>query len=103
MAFTYYNEEFKRIFRVIGYYRKFIPDYGQVSYLLTQLTKKDSFIWTPETIAAFHKPKALMLSPRVLTLLDFSKTFIIKSDAFGKALELFYNKRACQLLLQVRH
>ncbi|KAI5335345.1 hypothetical protein L3X38_025478 [Prunus dulcis] len=66
-----------------GYYRKFIPHYGRESFPLTQLMKNDGFLWMPEAIAAFHKLKELMLSPRVLALLDFTKPFIIESDASG--------------------
>ncbi|CAL2271884.1 unnamed protein product [Prunus armeniaca] len=66
-----------------GYYRKFIPHYGRESFPLTQLTKNDGFLWTPEATTAFHKLKELMLSPRVLALPDFTKPFIIESDASG--------------------
>ncbi|BBH02927.1 transposable element gene [Prunus dulcis] len=69
-----------------GYYRKFIPHYGRESFPLTQLTKKDGFLWTPEATAAFHKLKELMLSPRVLALPDFTKPFIIESDASGSGI-----------------
>ncbi|KAI5343165.1 hypothetical protein L3X38_011041 [Prunus dulcis] len=69
-----------------GYYRKFIPHYGKESFPLTQLTKKDGFLWTPEATAAFHKLKELMLSPRVLALPDFTKPFIIESDASGSGI-----------------
>ncbi|VVA37581.1 PREDICTED: Retrovirus-related Pol poly from transposon, partial [Prunus dulcis] len=68
------------------YYRKFIPHYGRESFPLTQLTKKDGFLWTPEATAAFHKLKELMLSPRVLALPDFTKPFIIESDASGSGI-----------------
>ncbi|CAL8161244.1 unnamed protein product [Prunus armeniaca] len=69
-----------------GYYRKFIPHYGRESFPLTQLTKKDGFLWTPEATTAFHKLKELMLSPKFLALLDFTKPFIIESDAFGSSI-----------------
>ncbi|XP_020415503.1 uncharacterized protein LOC109948019 [Prunus persica] len=69
-----------------GYYRKFIPHYDRKSFPLTQLTKKDGFLWTPEATTAFHKLKELMLSPRVLTLPDFTKPFIIESNASGSGI-----------------
>ncbi|KAI5328390.1 hypothetical protein L3X38_027787 [Prunus dulcis] len=43
-----------------GYFQKFIPHYGRESFPLTQLTKKDGFLWTLEATAAFHKLKELM-------------------------------------------
>ncbi|CAL8175631.1 unnamed protein product [Prunus armeniaca] len=69
-----------------GYYRKFIPHYGRESFPLAQLTKKDGFVWTPEATAAFHKLKELMLSPRVLSLPNFTKPFIIESNASGSGI-----------------
>ncbi|BBH02412.1 hypothetical protein Prudu_012958 [Prunus dulcis] len=35
---------------------------------LTMLMKNDGFLWMPEAIAAFHKLKELMLSPKFLGL-----------------------------------
>ena len=66
-----------------GYYRKFIPHYGSICSPLTQLTKKDGFHWSPAATVAFQNLKNAMLSPTVLALPDFSKPFIIESDASG--------------------
>ncbi|TQD70994.1 hypothetical protein C1H46_043477 [Malus baccata] len=66
-----------------GYYRKFIPQFGRISAPLTQLTKKDGFKWSPAATAAFQELKNAMLSPQVLALPDFSKPFVIESDASG--------------------
>lgn len=66
-----------------GYYRKFIPQFGKIITHLIVLTKKDNFQWTNAAITAFYTLKAAMLSPMVLALLDFSKAFIIETDASG--------------------
>ncbi|TQD70724.1 hypothetical protein C1H46_043741 [Malus baccata] len=66
-----------------GYYRKFIPQFGRISAPLTQLTKKDGFKWSPAATAAFQELKNAMLSPQVLALPNFSKPFVIESDASG--------------------
>ena len=64
-----------------GYYRKFIPGYGRICGLLTCLTNKDAFHWNSEATVAFNKLNEVMLSPTVLALPDFSKTFVIEIDA----------------------
>ena len=66
-----------------GYYRKFIPQFGKIIGLLAALTKKDNFKWTTKATAAFNTLKEAMLSPQVLALPDFSKPFVIESDASG--------------------
>ncbi|KAM2890621.1 hypothetical protein COP2_009025 [Malus domestica] len=62
---------------------KFIPYFGKIIGPLTTLTKKDSFKWSDEATKAFHTLKEAILSPQVLALPNFSKPFIIESDASG--------------------
>ena len=45
------------------------------------LLKKDQFKWTIEAEVAFQKLKEVMTSPSVLTLPDYSKEFVIETDA----------------------
>lgn len=68
-----------------GYYRKFVKNFGIISKPLTTVLKKgEMFVWTEWHEEAFQALKeALILTP-VLALLDFSKTFVLETDASEK-------------------
>ena len=46
------------------------------------MLKKYAFQWNPKSDVAFEKLKLAMTKASVLLLLDFSKTFVVKCDAF---------------------
>lgn len=65
-----------------GYYRRFIQNYGVISRPLTQLLKKGvQFQWTPQAQEAFQLLKKTLVQAPVLRIPDFSKQFIIETDA----------------------
>lgn len=53
---------------------------------LTTLLKKNSFNWSNKASKAFAALKTTMVTPPILGLLDFSKLFVVKCDAFGNGL-----------------
>lgn len=69
-----------------GYYRKFIQGYGQISKPLTDMLKKGGFIWTKQSEDAYERLKTAMVSSPVLALPDFSRPFIVETDASSTGL-----------------
>lgn len=68
-----------------SYYRKFIKDYGKEARPLTELTK-DELQWSDKVKAAFDLLKEKMTIALVLALPNFTKEFVIESDASGLGL-----------------
>jgi len=79
----------------IDYYRKFVKDYGKIPTPLTMLLKKNAFQWSPQAKASFLKLKDAMCTTSVLVMPNFSKTFVIETNAFGV--------RIREALMQERH
>ena len=66
-----------------GYYRKFIPNYAQITAPLTDLNRKNSAAhvkWMSECSEAFKAIKQLCSAP-VLQSPDFTREFALQTDA----------------------
>lgn len=70
-----------------GYYRRFIKSYGIISRPVTNMLKKNAFLWTKESEEAFKTLKKALCSTPILVLLDFNKPFIVEADACYKGME----------------
>ena len=60
-------KEVKQFLELVGYYRKFIPRFADISRVLTHLTKKDvEFKWTPECENCFQILKEFLQQAPIL-------------------------------------
>ena len=75
-------DEVRRFVAFCNYYRKFIENFAQIAYPLNQLLKKNvEFIWTQECLNAFNTLRNCLISPKILQYPDFTKQFILTTDA----------------------
>ena len=66
-----------------SYYRRFIANLSKVTRPLHTLNKKVvSFVWTPECELAFKNLKALLTGAPVLAYPDFTRVFLLETDAW---------------------
>ena len=71
---------------LVGWYRRFIPNFSSRAVPLSDLTRKTSpnkVVWTAECEAAFHDLKESMCREPVLRSPDFSLPFTVQTDASG--------------------
>ena len=79
-----------------GYYRKFIPNYAETAAPLTDLTKKNapnSVNWTQSCQTAFEQLKRLLCSTPILSSPDFTRRFILQTDASDIAIGAVLSQR----------
>lgn len=80
--------EIKRFLGLVGYYRKFIPDFARITKPMTQCLKKGSKITynNANYIDCFEKCKSLLTNDPILQYPDFTKDFILTTDASNFAI-----------------
>lgn len=69
-----------------GYYRKFIKGYALISRPLNDLLKKGAFKWNESAKHAFLTLKHALISAPVLAIPNFSKIFVVETDASQKGI-----------------
>lgn len=76
------TDDVRRFVAFCNYYRRFIPYFSdKAAPLNALLAKKAIFNWSEECQNAFKTLKDELLSPRILQFPDFTKPFILSTDA----------------------
>ena len=82
-----HHKKMKGILGLAGYYRRFLPNCSKIAKPLTNLLKNNTpFIWHANTDETFNTLKQLLTSQPLLQYPDFSKPFILSTDASNEAL-----------------
>lgn len=80
-------KEIKMFCGLASYYRRFIPKFSHVAKPLYNLVKKEvTFKWEDEQERAFQTLKNVLTSEQILQYPDFSKLFLLTTDASQLAL-----------------
>ena len=75
-------KEVKQFLRLVGYYRKFVPRFADISRVLTHLTKKDfKFKWMPECKNCFQILKEFLQQAPILRYPDPQASYTLYTDA----------------------
>ena len=75
-------KEVKQFLGLVGYYRKFVPRFADISRVLTHLTKKDvEFKWMPECKNCFQILKEFLQQAPILRYPDPQASYTLYTDA----------------------
>jgi hypothetical protein len=69
---------------LVGYYRRFIPDFSRIAKPMTELLNKGvKFVWSEACEKTFHTLRQHITSAPVLVQIDNSRPFEVFCDASG--------------------
>lgn len=95
-------QEVQSFLGLTNYYRRFVKNFANVARPLYALTKKDvPFYWSSDCEKSFEFLKSAVITPPTLSFPDFSKPFLVQTDASEDGLGavlMNYDKRPVAFL-----
>ena len=77
-------KEVKQFLGLIGYYQKFVPQFADISRLLTKLTRHNiTFEWTEQCQKTFNHLRKLLMEYPILHYPNLAQGYILYTDASG--------------------
>jgi hypothetical protein len=84
----------RRFIGMVGLYSRFIPDYSHKTAVLHALKRKRvKFEWDDDHQKAFEGLKQALIEPPVVKIPDFSKEFVLATDASDVAVSAVLHQR----------
>nr|KYP37416.1 Retrotransposable element Tf2 [Cajanus cajan] len=88
---------------ITGFYRRFVRHYARIVAPLTELLKDKVFTWTTQAQQAFTELKRHITTAPILQLPNFSKPFVLETDASGVAVGVVLTQNSHPLAFFRRH
>lgn len=74
--------ELRSVMGLFSYYRRFVQDFSTIAAPLHKLLNKgEKYQWSAECQRAFEKLRSNLIEPPILSYPDFSKPFVLYTDA----------------------
>ena len=83
------KKDIRAFLGLVGYYRRFIPNFASIAVPLTDLTKKrqpQQVEWNDAQEAAFKKLQSLLITTPILAVANPAKPYTLQTDASDKGL-----------------
>ena len=90
------KKEIRAFLGLVGYYRRFIPQFATLAVPLTNLTKKkepDKIRWSDECDVAFQALKECLSKEPILQVADPKKLFVLQTDASDLGIGAVLNQK----------
>ena len=86
--------QLRQFLGLASYYCCFVKDFATLCQPLYRFTEKgSSFTWTDECQQAFDELRARLTSPPILAFPDFSKSFVLDTDASDSGIGAVLSQR----------